>query len=130
MQSEEIEFEQRKLEDNLPEVPCVYFLMNNIELCYIGQTVNLKRRIGEHNFRLNPNLYVGDEPIERNLFDSVFYFIVVDEKERVKFESDLICDYEPKLNYCGLFTSSINIPKGMSYADVYEIYRSWGIIHS
>jgi len=38
----------KQLDDKIPKVPCIYFLMNDIELVYIGQTKSLKPRVANH----------------------------------------------------------------------------------
>jgi excinuclease UvrABC nuclease subunit len=98
-----MELEVCNLGDDLPEVPCVYFLMNDIELCYIGQTVNLKKRIPRQNVVFNSNIYLGDKLIIPNEFNMIYYFIVENIKERRKLETKLIHDYLPKWNYEGFY---------------------------
>lgn len=107
-----MEFEYCKLEDGIPEVPCVYFLMNDVELCYIGQTVNLKKRIPRQNTIFNTGIYLGNKLIIPNDFDYILYTIVQDEKERRRLETKLINEYLPKWNYEGFYYS---IKKPYSY---------------
>lgn len=116
MQSEEIEFEQYLIQDDIPKVPCVYCLMNDIELCYVGQTTNLKNRIGQHISILNANIYLGDKLVVPNAFDSVYYFVVSDKNERRRLEARLIEEYYPKWNYEGMFS-------GLDYRSVHPDFR-------
>ena len=115
MQSEEIEFEVVKLKDNIPKVPCVYFLMNDIELCYIGQTVNLKKRIGQHDAFFNPNIYLGDKLVVPHSFDNIYYYVVKDKYKRRELEIELIYEYLPKWNYEGMYST---ISMGVIHPDL------------
>lgn len=99
------EFESISLSDNIPELPCVYLLMNDIELCYIGQTKNLKKRMLQENLIFNSGIYLGDKLVVPNDFDSIYYFIVEDRKERERIESQLISEFDPKWNYNGMFST-------------------------
>lgn len=103
MQSEKIEFEYCKLGESIPEVPCVYFLMNDIELCYVGQTVNLKNRISQHNSLFNDNIYLGSKLVVPHSFDTIYYYVVEDKYKRRELELELIYEYLPKWNYEGMF---------------------------
>jgi len=87
-----------KLGSGMPEVPCVYFLMNGNELVYIGQTTNLKRRVFSHKRNWNCTLFLGDKKLGEDTFDSIYYLIVDYKKERMAYEDLFRYDYWPKLN--------------------------------
>ena len=91
--------EFNKLGDSIPKVPCVYFLFNDIELVYVGQTKNLNQRIQNHNCVINPNFYVGDKKIGDDIFNCVYHLRVDDAVERRKVEKMYYDMYEPKLNW-------------------------------
>ena len=97
-----------KLGENIPKVSCVYFLFNDIELVYIGQTKNLRTRVMHHNNFLNPNITVGDKKFGIDMFDSFYYLRVEDQKERRRIEKFYYDKYDPKCNFCGLFTGIIS----------------------
>lgn len=99
-----MEFEYCNLEDNIPKTACVYFLMNDIELCYIGSAINLKRRIRRHNNELNPGIYLGNKLLVPNYFNSIYYIKISNKKERIKLEYQLIEEFMPKWNYQGIHT--------------------------
>ena len=93
------------VEDKIPKVSCVYFLFNDNELVYIGQTKNLKQRIMWHKNYLNPNLYVGKRLILPDIFDSVYYLPVVNNRrERLDIEHKYLELYDPKCNWNGMFS--------------------------
>ena len=91
----------------------IYFLFNcgqegfqdqSIELVYIGQTKNLKKRLQVHDSQLNDRLYLGGKFIGELLFDSYFYIpLNSGTDERLILESFYIDKYQPKLNegMCG-----------------------------
>ena len=83
-----VEFEVVKLGDKIPNVPCVYFLMNDIELCYVGRTVDLKKRMIVHKKKLVDEIY-----------DSIYYIPVEDYDKLKELEKKYILDFEPKWNY-------------------------------
>ena len=87
-----------KLGSDIPEVSCIYFLMNDNELVYIGQTVNLKSRMQSHKANLNCTLFLGDKKLEEDTFDSIYYSIVDYKPERKTYEEMFRDDYWPKLN--------------------------------
>jgi len=62
--------------------PCVYFLVKKREVVYIGQSLNLLRRLAQH----------GEKD-----FDEVYY-LPVSESEMITTEKVLIRDFNPKLN--------------------------------
>ena len=97
-----MEFEICRLEDKLPEVPGIYFLMNDVELCYVGQTVNLKRRIQRHNNSLNEGIYLGDKLLTPNSFNLIYYIEILDKGKRNELEYELIEEFMPKWNYQGM----------------------------
>jgi excinuclease UvrABC nuclease subunit len=74
--------------ENVPDIPCVYFLMNGTELTYIGQTSNLNQRIYKH-------LYSG---FGKTPFDNIYYFYCEDRKERLRLEEEYVLMYNPKWN--------------------------------
>ena len=75
------------------------FVDNVIELLYIGQTKNLKNRIGEHDNAINNNLWVGNKFIGLQVFDCVFYKLLDnDANVRFNLEAKYIQDYYPKMN--------------------------------
>lgn len=84
--------------DNLPQVPGIYFLMNDCELVYVGQSNNIKNRLNVHHNMWNCTLFLGDEPIGEDTFDSVYYLKVDYKPERKAYEYMFRGDYWPKLN--------------------------------
>ena len=81
-----------------PIVSGIYFLMNDVELVYIGQSKNIRSRLSEHKSNFNNDMFLGDAPMYPDSFDSL-YFIECDYKpERKDYESMFIDDYQPKLN--------------------------------
>lgn len=66
--------------------PCIYFLVENGEVVYVGQSTNLSGRLGQH---------VGIKP-----FDQVFYFLVP-EDHLFEVENSLIKFLRPRLNISG-----------------------------
>ena len=84
--------------DNIPKVQCIYFLMNDIELVYIGQTNNLRNRMYQHNANWNCTSYLGNEPMHDDMFDSAYYLICEYKPERREYEDMFRSDYWPKLN--------------------------------
>lgn len=68
------------------EYPCIYFLVHNDEIVYVGQSGNLVLRIGSH--------------ITSKKFDRVFYIEL--EMSDFKFMSEIECAFirhlKPKLN--------------------------------
>ena len=80
--------------------PCIYFLFNDIELVYIGQTRKLKERINSHindkfwQYNYDMRKY---ERIEE--FNKVFYLPASSNlNEREALEQEYIENYEPKFN--------------------------------
>lgn len=84
----------------VPEISCIYFLMNDIELVYIGQTKNLRSRMRSHNVNFRTNIEVGGKKTTQDLYDSVYYLSIVDDKKiREELEQEFILAFEPKLNW-------------------------------
>jgi len=83
---------------SIPKIAGVYFLMNDCELVYIGQSNNIKRRIGTHHNNWNCTLFLGDEPLEENTFDGIYFFECDYKPERKEYETMFKEDYSPKLN--------------------------------
>lgn len=69
-----------------PVTPCVYFLCKEDRIVYIGQSVNLQARLGQHLLLKN--------------FDRVYY-MEVREDELNRIEAELIEYYDPELNKTG-----------------------------
>ena len=67
-----------------PAFPCVYFLILNREIVYVGQTINLAKRLQEHRA-------AGKE------FDRALY-LLVPEHELLSRESQFIKALRPRLN--------------------------------
>ena len=87
------------IETFIPHVPCVYFLMNGQELIYIGQTKNLNTRISRHRFDKNDVFFVGGEPLDDLMFDSVYWYDTGNSTDlRLLVESLMIDEYYPKYN--------------------------------
>ena len=97
-----MEFEYCNLKDNIPEAPGIYFLMNDIELCYIGNAVNLKKRIRRHNNELNAGIYIGNKLLVPNSFNSIYYIQIRDKEKRNELEYQLIEEFMPKWNFQGI----------------------------
>lgn len=85
------EFERLYLSNDIPEVSCIYFLLNGDELNYVGNTVNLKKRLIGHKKQK-----IRDY---NEWFDSILYLKVEDDKYRKELERKYILDFEPKWNY-------------------------------
>lgn len=84
--------------ENAPKVSGVYFLMNDIELVYIGQSKNIRNRLGTHNSNWNNDIMLGDEPMFPDSFDSLYYLECDYKPERKAYEDMFKEDYSPKLN--------------------------------
>jgi hypothetical protein len=69
-----------------PVVSCIYFLCKDDRIVYIGQTINLQNRLGQH--------------ILTKGFDKVYY-MEVREDELNRIEAELISYYDPELNRTG-----------------------------
>lgn len=74
--------------NNLDEMiysPVIYYLYDNKEIVYIGETTNLMYRIGQHS--------------KTKIFDKVSYFVSVESnKQRKSIEASLIRKHKPKYN--------------------------------
>ena len=90
-------FEFCKLKD-APHIPGIYFLMNDVELVYIGQSKNIYFRILAHNRKYNCDTFYGNIPLYPDMFDSLFYFRCDYKPERRSYEDMFKEDYFPKLN--------------------------------
>jgi len=88
------------INDKIPDCSCVYFLFNDVELIYIGQTKNLRGRMKTHNVA---NKKLKDD---NDLFNCVYYLKVNNFDERLSFEKEYILMYEPKYNGDGKFIES------------------------
>jgi len=84
--------------DTLPEVPGIYFLMNDVELVYVGHSQNIKKRVRAHHGQWNCVTFVGGEKVDVDSFDSIYYFECQYKPERKEYEQMFIEDYAPKLN--------------------------------
>lgn len=83
---------------NIPSVASIYFLMNDDELVYIGQTKDLHKRVLLHKLKYNCNLSVNNTPLFPDMFNSVYFLECDYEPERKEYEKMFIEDYFPKLN--------------------------------
>jgi len=97
-------FECITLDDELPIIKCVYFLFNDDELVYIGQTKSLKQRMTYLNVFLNPNIYLGKKKISEDVFNKIYYRVEEDKAKRVELEKQYYEAYDPKLNFNGVFS--------------------------
>ena len=97
-------FECVNLDGDIPKVPCVYFLFSDDELVYVGNTINLRRRVGVHDYFLNSNMYLGDKKIGVDTFNKIYYRQESDKDMRKKLEKQYYEDFEPKLNFSGLIS--------------------------
>lgn len=82
-----------------PSIPGIYFLMNDIELVYIGQSKNIRRRVSEHSGNWNCQLILGNEKLEEDSFDGLYYFECDYKPERKEYEKMFIEDHAPKFNF-------------------------------
>lgn len=69
-----------------PSGPCIYFLCRGDEVVYIGQSINLSSRLGQH--------------LDMKHFDRVFY-VSVPREDLTWRELELINQYQPELNKQG-----------------------------
>lgn len=103
-----------------PEVPCVYFLIQNDKVTYIGQTKNLKNRIIQHESEQQIDIWLGDKKIysEEEVFDGVFYYpLPFGSDVRIMVESELIRRYYPKMNYTVSCKEPYNIDEMKPYVE-------------
>ena len=84
--------------DNIPHVGGIYFLMNGIELVYIGQSKDIHFRILGHRQTFNCDTFLGKEPLYPDMFNSLYYFECNYKPERKEYEKMFIYNYFPKLN--------------------------------
>jgi len=82
------------------ELPGVYFLLNDDELLYIGQTDNLRRRLYQHK-RGNWFCYP-------KLFNKIWFIEKHDAHLRRCLEKKMLGKFQPKFNY--LVTELPDIP--------------------
>ena len=99
-------FECISLTDEQPKVPCVYLLMFDNELVYVGHTMNLKRRLYTHTNYMNSNSYLGNKKIGVDSFNKILYRIIETREERKQIEKKYTEAFEPKLCSCGLYSPS------------------------
>jgi hypothetical protein len=90
----------------IPPVPCVYFLFRDIELVYVGQTKDLKQRIGHLDPFLNPNVYLGDKKISEDIFNRIYFRIESDKEMRKRLEKKYYDTFQPKLNFSGFLSNA------------------------
>jgi len=99
-----LNFDKLRKEEKLPlDVSCIYFLFNDWELVYIGETKNLRYRIYHHYYNLqcvfpiNVSLYT-DEYYKP--FNKVGYIPLNDLSYKLRWylEQSYIDEYEPKFN--------------------------------
>lgn len=91
-------FEFKKISDDIPKVKAVYFLMNDDELLYIGQTQHLRSRIERHFITKNLRIFVGNVRITEDEFNGLYFIEVEDDLSRKIMELCYIYKYQPKLN--------------------------------
>lgn len=91
-------FEFVDVSKDIPKVSCVYFLMNDDELVYIGQTNNLRYRIGQHMNNWNCSVLIGENKLFDDNFNGIFYLECDYKKLRIGYEDIFREDYWPKLN--------------------------------
>ncbi len=87
--------------DNIPKerFPCIYFLFNDNELVYIGETLHLKKRMSKQIEKFNCPIKIGDSLLWEDNFNSLAYKKApADSLERKREERIFIDKYAPKLN--------------------------------
>lgn len=81
--------------------PCIYFLIKNKEIVYVGQTTNLFNRLGHHQQKhINTTTKVMHSQIKKSRtidFDS-FSYIECDKNDLDRLEGFYIFALLPKLN--------------------------------
>lgn len=92
----------KNVRSNIPDSKCIYFLLYDDELVYVGQTVNLKNRISVHDMNFNSNTYLGDKKIGVDSFNKVVFKEIDDLAIRKKLEKKFYEMFEPKLNFTGM----------------------------
>ena len=103
----------------------VYFLMNDIELVYIGQSKNIRYRLSEHKSHFNNDIFLGDKPLFPDSFDSLYFFECDYKPERKEYESMFIEDYYPKLNGYDILRDYL-IPKRLKENEEKELKEHLG----
>jgi len=91
-------FEFKKISDDILDIKSVYFLMNDNELLYVGQTKQLKKRIQQHQIAKNPQIFIGDKKLLDDEFNGLFFMEIEDDLERRIIELCYIFKYQPKMN--------------------------------
>lgn len=117
-------FESIDFPNPMPVVPCVYFLMFDNELVYIGQTNNLKRRIYVHDNNMNANTFEGNKRIGNDFFNKVLYRIVGERLTRKYIEKIYSDAFEPKLCSCGIYSHAFIHGK---YSDYIKFRLKFGL---
>jgi len=84
--------------DGVPHVAGVYFLMNDNELVYIGQSINIHNRVLSHKTNFNCTIFDGGKPIFPDMFNGLYFFECGYKPERKEYEKLFHDDYFPKLN--------------------------------
>ena len=81
--------------EEFPETAGIYFLFNyNYHIVYIGQSLNLKKRLKDH---LNPKS--GNSNVSGFPFTDVAFYSIVDAPTRLFLEAFYIFYYDPEYNY-------------------------------
>lgn len=88
------------------ENPCVYFLIKNNEIIYIGQTIRIKQRIYEH--------------LKEKDFDN-YFCLYVSQDELLKKERFYIEKFTPKLNCKSFYYKKFFFPKRDLYKNFPEL---------
>lgn len=92
----------RRMEGFLRYPPCVYFLVNNMTVVYVGQTINLMSRIGSH--------------LETKTFDDVLY-INCPKSKLSMVEIFYIKYLSPKYNKTSCPKDNISIDEALASVD-------------
>jgi len=105
------------IESNLESLPTnnnpyIYFLMNDWELIYIGETTKLKGRISVHDSDKNTELSPDHLSFYKIVgFNKIFYRDApIDRKERYHLEQKYIEDFKPKYNDFNLWHEKVAVP--------------------
>jgi len=89
--------------NNTPKEQGIYFLFNDIELIYIGQTNNLRKRLTSHDIEKNLEQdNICELPKRINNFNHIYYLSTnLDTNQRIQLEKEYIDSYFPKYNEYG-----------------------------
>jgi len=117
-------FESIDINDDISKISCVYFLLYDNELVYVGQTINLRKRIQTHNRYFNSNLFLGDKKLGEDSFNKILYYLEVDKTRKKTLEKMYYEMFEPKLNFSGLITE---FTKHGSRADYTKFQLKFGL---